>query len=223
MFIDQIAEAVAVAAYPQLNEINRQVWSAWSAGVLTDAQAQEISDQIQSRKRVLPCPKATPTSSPAGFLKPRVRLRKPSPDRIRSIERRRRLAASGPLPPALACHFTTGEIAALRIVADDVRQHGTCSDYIDAIADRSGTSRSVVKRAIAIAIELRIIIRIERRRRGFVSDTNILRIISREWMTWINRGPKRNHHRYSRAIKIEEAVQKIAEPESQPEILMRSG
>ncbi len=223
MFRDHINGAVAQATFPQLSRIQHEVWAAWSAGSLTDAEAQELADRIQSRKRALPIPRAGAINSPAGFLRPHMRLRQRSVDRVRSIDRRRRLAASGPLPPALACHFTTGEIAALRIVADEVRQHGSCSDYIDAIADRSGTSRSVVKRAIATAIELRIILRIERRRRGYVSDTNIIRIISREWMAWINRGPKKNHHRYSEAFKIEKAVQKIAEPESQAEIEVRSG
>ena len=41
-----------------------------------------------------------------------------SPDRQASIERRRRLAASGPLPPAMAARFTVSELAVLRIVAN---------------------------------------------------------------------------------------------------------
>ena len=38
-----------------------------------------------------------------------------SPDRQRSIERRRRTS-----------HFTTGELAVLRIVGDEVKAHGVC-------------------------------------------------------------------------------------------------
>ena len=44
--------------------------------------------------------------------------------RSRSLVRRRRLAASGPLPPHLAARFTCGELAALRIVADQVQASG---------------------------------------------------------------------------------------------------
>jgi len=36
------------------------------------------------------------------------------------------LAASGPLPPQLASHFTTGELTVLRIVGDEVKAHGVC-------------------------------------------------------------------------------------------------
>ena len=39
-------------------------------------------------------------------------------DRTASILRRRKLAASGPLPPALASQFTTGELAVLRIIGE---------------------------------------------------------------------------------------------------------
>ena len=52
-----------------------------------------------------------------------------SPDRQRSIERRRRLAASEPLLPQLASRFTTGELAVLRIVGDEVKAHGERARY----------------------------------------------------------------------------------------------
>ena len=42
-----------------------------------------------------------------------------SPDKAMSRDRRRLLACSGPMPPALASRFTTGQLAVLRIVADE--------------------------------------------------------------------------------------------------------
>jgi hypothetical protein len=45
----------------------------------------------------------------------------------RSIERRRRLAACWPVPPHQATQFTVSELAALRIVADQIKRHGTCA------------------------------------------------------------------------------------------------
>jgi hypothetical protein len=39
---------------------------------------------------------------------------------------RRQHAATGPLPPNLAANFTTGELAALKIVADEFLAHGAC-------------------------------------------------------------------------------------------------
>src|SRR3954454_3368543 len=44
-----------------------------------------------------------------------------APVRAVAIARRRHLAASGPMPPALACRFTVSELAVLKIVGDEVR------------------------------------------------------------------------------------------------------
>src|SRR4051794_16747019 len=77
-----------------------------------------------------------------------------SPDRQRSLERRRKLAASGPMPPALAARFTTGELAVLKIVADEVRTKGACVLSVAEMAARSGTSESTVRRALRAAVGL---------------------------------------------------------------------
>ena len=83
-----------------------------------------------------------------GFLLGQARRPQTHFDRRRSIERRRRLAFSGPLPAALAAGFTVSELAALRIIGDEVRDRGSCSLYVEEIAARSGTSRSTVKNAM---------------------------------------------------------------------------
>ena len=58
---------------------------------------------------------------------------------------------------------------------------------------RSGTSRSVVKRALRLAKRNRHIIVTEGRRRGGrKSLTNVIHIISPEWNTWIRHTPKRS-------------------------------
>jgi hypothetical protein len=48
------------------------------------------------------------------------------------------------MPPALAAKFTQAEMAAFRIVSDEVRHHGVCALHIDAIAARAGTCRTTV-------------------------------------------------------------------------------
>lgn len=187
-FAQQLAVAVKEARYPQLSELSRQVWQAWSTGTLTDTEAQDAAEAIALRRSGgVPSIGPTRNNAPVTFLGARVRrpiIRK------RSIERRRRLAASGPLPPAIAAHFTTGQLAVLRIVGDECRLHGSCSLHIDAIAARAGVCRSTVKTAIHRARELRLVTFEERRRRGLPSLTNIIRIISREWKLWLDRGPK---------------------------------
>src|SRR4029077_20982898 len=98
--------------------------------------------------------------------------RQRSPDRQASIERRRRLAASGPMPPALAARFTQGELAALRIISDEVRLQCCCVLHIDAIAARPVPCRPVVKNALREARRLGMVTITERRRRGQRSLTN---------------------------------------------------
>ena len=89
-------------------------------------------------------------------------------DKQASIERRRRLVSSGPLPPPLAARFTWG----------------------------SGVHRTTVQNALreAQGREGRpgIITVQERRRRGQRSLTNIIRIVSRDWLNWLHKGPPRS-------------------------------
>ena len=109
----------------------KAVWSDWGAGQLSDEQAQSLAETIEARRREVRgsdtvaarvpqvAAKAKSAGRPSHF--PPKRRASRSPDRRASIERRRKLAASGPMPPQLACRFTTGELAALRIIADPVR------------------------------------------------------------------------------------------------------
>ena len=64
-----------------------------------------------------------------------------APVRAVAIARRRHLAASGPMPPALAAKFTVCELAVLRIVGDEVSGQGACALTIDEIAARAGVCR----------------------------------------------------------------------------------
>jgi hypothetical protein len=100
----------------------------------------------------------------------------------------RHLAASGPMPPALACKFTVSELAVLRIVGDEVRQHGHCDRCVDEIAARAGVCRSLVKNAIRTAARLGLLTVEERRREGRRNLPNVIRIVSKEWTVWLARG-----------------------------------
>jgi len=70
------------------------------------------------------------------------------------------------MPPALACRFTTGELAVLRIVGDEVRAGGPCALCIDAIAARAGVCRRLAQNAIRQAARLGLLTIQERRRAG---------------------------------------------------------
>src|SRR4051794_7088557 len=92
------------------------------------------------------------------------------------------------MPPALACKFTVSELAVLRIIGDEVRQHGQCARCVDEIAARAGVCRRMVQNAIREAARLGLLAVEERRREGRRNLPNIVRIVSKEWMSWLARG-----------------------------------
>jgi hypothetical protein len=111
-----------------------------------------------------------------------------SPNRRASIERRRTLAASGPMPPRLACRFATGELAALRIVADAVRDRGTCTLTLGEIAARAGVCITTARNALRQAAREGLLTIEERRRDKRPNLANVVRVVSREWTSWIAHG-----------------------------------
>lgn len=121
------------------------------------------------------------------FTKPRPQR---SPDREKSIQRRRMLAATWPMPPVMAGMLTTSQVAYARIVADEVHRTGRCELTLDEIAARGGMSRKTAKRAQDRLAELQWINVEERPVTGRKHLSNVVRIMSREWVTWMTMGPK---------------------------------
>lgn len=126
----------------------------------------------------------------ASRAKPRPRQpslfpRNRSPDRQRSLERRRHLAASGPMPPQLAAHFTTGQLSVLRIVGDEVRARGRCTLWLDEIAARAGVCRRSAQAALRWAEGRGLVRIVERRLTAFRNDSNVVTIVSAEWLAWL--------------------------------------
>src|SRR5205814_10217932 len=81
-----------------------------------------------------------------------------------------------------------GELAVLRIIGDEVRQHGHCDRCVDELAARAGVCRSMVKNAIREAARLGLLTVQERRQEGRRNLPNVVRIVSKEWTTWLARG-----------------------------------
>lgn len=117
------------------------------------------------------------------------RQRPTSPDRRASLERRRRLGGSGVLPANLRPHYTLGQMAVLCILAGEVKHHGVCDLPIDKIAALAGVCRTTVQTTLHEARRLLHIEVIERPRPGRKHLPNEVRIISREWRAWLERGP----------------------------------
>src|SRR5918993_811495 len=166
-FSDQMTAAIDEArTLTRLDHLSRAIWQGLAAGALADDDAQALAERLHARRSLIRGeikPVGLPPGRPSIF--PPKRLQR-APKRPVAIARRRHLAASGPMPPALACKFTVSELAVLRIVGDEVRQHGQCDRCVDEIAARAGVCRSLVKNAIRTAARLGLLTVEERRREG---------------------------------------------------------
>ncbi|MCJ2087061.1 hypothetical protein MKK88_13855 [Methylobacterium sp. E-005] len=127
MFHATMRSAIEAArTLAQLDSLSRTIWQAHAAETITDEEAQGLAELLHTRSSAV-----RDTVAPVGIPLGRVTLFPPkpyqrAPERSVAIERRRRLACSGPMPPALASRFTTGQLAVLRIVGDEMARNGAC-------------------------------------------------------------------------------------------------
>src|SRR4051794_4912095 len=188
-FCDQMTAAIDGArTLTRLDHLSRSIWQGLAAGAVADDDAQALAERLHARRSVLRGeikPVGIPVGRPSIF--PPRRLQR-APKRPVAIARRRHLAASGPMPPALACKFTVSELAVLRIIGDEVRQHGCCDRCVDELAARAGVCRRMVQNAIREATRLGLLTVEERRREGRRNLPNVIRIVSKEWSSWLARG-----------------------------------
>jgi hypothetical protein len=173
MFIEQLRTAITAAPRCELAKVSSLLWRAYAAGHVTEAEASALSEAIEAKRAIPPCPK--PAQRRYGS-----RPRSPA-----SMERRRRWAASGALPPALASRFTTAENAVLAVIAAEHQKHGRCTLVQDHIAALAGVGRSTVKRAMRAAQGLGFMRITERRRSAWRNDANVIEITSAEWCSWL--------------------------------------
>jgi hypothetical protein len=190
--IDFTAALDAARTLARVDDLACELWKVYAAGAIVDVDAERVGAAIEeARRRIRPADTVAVRAPSVPRLRsgfPPRRRRCTSPDRLASRDRRRRLAFSGPLPPALACRFTVGELAALAIVAAEVRATGACALSLCAIAARAGVCVTLARAAIRLAAGDGLAVIVERRQRGGPNQTNVVRIISREWLAWIWRG-----------------------------------
>src|SRR5215212_12128591 len=173
MFAEQLRQAMEVAPRAELARVSGLLWRAYAAGQVTEEQASELSDRLEAR-RAIPAPQ-----------RPAQRRVGSRPRSGASMERRRRWAASGLLPPALAARFTLAETAVLAVVAVEALRHGRCTLVIEHIAALAGVGRSTVKRALRAAQGLGLMRIEERRVSAWRNAPNVVTITSREWSAWL--------------------------------------
>ena len=107
---DDIADRIAIACPGELDGIIKDMWVDHTHGLLAENEMETLDEAARTRREAFqerrqaarPGPARRSGNAPWG----RARRRQRSPDKQASIERRRRLVASGPLPPPLAARFT---------------------------------------------------------------------------------------------------------------------
>ena len=191
-FAEHFRTAIETASSTDLDGLARKVWAAHGAGGLSDGQAQQLAELIQRRRG--PRPAATLSGTAAA---PRYTIQRSpeqrSPDRRASIRRRREHSATGPLPPAIAAGFTTGELAVLKVISDEWLAHGACDRSLNELAARAGVCHSLAKRAVRLA-ELDGLITVQRRpRSGRKHLANVIRVIRAEWLDWLAKGRRKTY------------------------------
>ena len=136
----------------------------------------------------------------ASRVTPRQRPR--SPDRQKSRDRRRKLGGSSALPDTLRHLFTEGQRAVLCILSMEIKRRRICDWPIDKIAAQAGVCRTTVQTTLHEAQRLGLVRIVARPRRGQKSDTNLVQIISKEWLVWINRAQSTHGRIGSKFVKI---------------------
>lgn len=208
---EEMRRAVEAAANDRLGEVAAAVWKAYGAGGLTDEQAEQLDGLLNARRGAArAAPIRTPTLAviaaqvvPAAAPAPEGQGTAPTrtahhgtgsrPRTPASLPRRRRMAAGGYLPPALASAFTAGEQAVLAVVALEASKRGKCTLAIGHIAALAGVCATLVKRALRQARTLGLLAIEERRISRSRNDTNVVTIASREWSAWLRlRLPRSN-------------------------------
>ena len=212
MFAEQLSAAIAGArTYTQFNTLSASIWKAHAAGLLDDNAAQMAAESLQARKAVFSHQIAAKCKQRTlGLSRP---LKPRSPDKQRSLERRRAVAMSGAVPSRLAAAFTLSELAVLSVVAGEVKRHGACLLHLDAIAALAGCSRTTVQNALRQAGCLGLIRVQERRRRGLKSLSNVVTVVSPEWRAWLRLGGRvqnSERHENKYIFSVEQRVATVA-------------
>lgn len=184
---DELRRAIETATRAGLSEVTALLWRAYSNGKVTETEAEALSGLIEARiaapRDPREAPRATdPTPLAAAGIAKRWGSR---PRTDGSLERRRRWATSGRMPPALACKFTQAEAAVLAVVAVEVGKAGACGLHIDHIAALAGVSRTSVKNALREARALGLVTVEARKPVAWRNDSNLVRIVSPEWLSWM--------------------------------------
>jgi hypothetical protein len=188
MAINDAIDVARTAA--ELDTLTKLVWRGYADGEIGEDDAGHLDGRIRLRRPIrrivrqaapgLPLPE--PNACRIGCL-PERRVQR-SPDKQASYDRRHRLAFDSVMPRHLGARLTIGQMAVMRVVADEYVKSTRCELTLDEIAARAGVCRKTARRAMTtaraqnlISVELRPV-------RGRKHRPNLVQIISFEWLNW---------------------------------------
>jgi hypothetical protein len=193
----EIKEAIARALPAMLPALREELYALNAAGRIDDREAGELDDAIEARRtagRASPAAPALPGLALAAAIAPTAARitkfaprRQRSPDRAKSRERRRGLGGSSPLPEPLARRYTEGQRAVLFIVGEEIAARGVCGLSIAEIAARAGVCHRHAQMTLRLAESDGLVTITERPLKGRKHETNLVRVLSREWAAWLQR------------------------------------
>jgi len=192
----EMKDAIARALPAALPSLRAQLYELNGAGLISDQDAGQLDDAIEARRtasRAAPAPAPAGLSLGAAIAPTAARItkfaprRQRSPDRTRSRERRRGLGGSSPLPEPLARRYTEGQRAVLFIVGEEIAGRGVCGLSVAEIAARAGVCHRHAQMTLRLAEGDGLVTISERPRKGQKHQTNLVRVLSKEWAAWLAR------------------------------------
>jgi hypothetical protein len=182
----------AASSPDQLGELLTEIWRIHWPRDLSDSDAQFLVETIEKRKPGRGSVSAKPLAALRGRVSSRLtprrcRRRLTKQQRTERRLRKRTLGGSSSMPDTMRYHYTEGERAVGCVVAGEIKRCGECTLSIGEIADRAGVGRTTVQNWQHEARRLGHINIRHRPQRGAKSLTNVITIVSAEWLAWIKR------------------------------------
>jgi hypothetical protein len=181
-------------SHDELEGLQHLIWRSYGLAQLSDEDAQFLAEEIQKRKPGRGALAAKPVSNLncgaiSRFTPRPCRRRLTDEQRVKRRNRKRMFGGSSGLPDTLRHHFTEGERSVLFIMACEVKRQGYCDRSIDELGDRAGVGRTTAQNAMHEARRIGLIEITRRPQRGAKNLTNVVKIVSAEWLAWIKKWP----------------------------------
>lgn len=197
-FCNQLEQAIEESkSTRQIDDFVKNAYQYLGEGLLEDEHVSKLHELAILRRKVLttrtvanriPQRAAEFSATLESCYPDKIYKKMPTAKKAVYMARRRELAASGMIPRELGKHFTTGALATLTVIAQEVGANGSCRLSLGKLAALAGVCKMTCRRALKLAMKHKLLDISERRQsRGRKSLTNIVRIMNRTWLQWVDR------------------------------------